>query len=64
MTHRVCHCTSCRAPIIFFDTRNGRQMPVDAATVRPEDTRLDMTHMISHFATCTNPARHRKRDHP
>ena len=58
--HTVVLCQSCRARIVFFRTVTGRQMPVDADSVRPGDSVFNVKHMVSHFATCTNPAAHRK----
>ena len=57
---QIVTCRSCNARIIFFLSRAGRMMPVDADSVRPTDTKLDLTHMVSHFATCTHPDQHRK----
>ena len=62
--HRIVLCHSCHARIIFFDTKRGRVMPVDADTVLADDTRLDLSHMVSHFATCPNSERHRKPRQP
>lgn len=53
-------CTSCQAPIIFLPTPNGKRMPIDAASVALEDTAYDPKRHKSHFATCTDPAKHRK----
>lgn len=62
MTHpRTTSCTSCHAPIVFFTTVKGNQMPVDAGTVDPGDTVLDLSRHQSHFASCPNSAKHRKR---
>jgi hypothetical protein len=41
-------CRSCRRLILFVQTAKGKLMPID-----PDGT--------SHFATCTEPARWRKR---
>ena len=57
---RVVHCSSCRAKIVWFKTALGKNMPVNADTVLPIDTRLDLRHHISHFATCPNSTKHRK----
>jgi hypothetical protein len=57
---RTVLCTSCGAQMIFLMTKTGKRMPVDADTVSPEDTEFDHTRHKSHFATCTNPAKHRK----
>jgi hypothetical protein len=49
---RVVHCRSCGAPIVWLDTNNNRRMPVDAATVRPEDRSYEQGQHVCHFATC------------
>jgi hypothetical protein len=38
---RIVRCSSCRAMIIWFKTETGRNMPVDADSVRPEDEEYD-----------------------
>jgi len=57
---RITRCSSCRARIIWFKTDAGRNMPVDADTVEPEDDEYTPPRHISHFATCPNSAQHRK----
>jgi hypothetical protein len=59
---RIVRCKSCHAKIIWFKTAVGRNMPVDADTVEPEDNveELDLRRHISHFATCPQSAEHRK----
>jgi hypothetical protein len=58
---RIVRCSSCRAQIIWLKTPAGKNMPVDADTVEPEDTELDLSRHKSHFATCPNANQHRKR---
>jgi hypothetical protein len=58
---RIVRCRSCRAMIIWFKTEAGRNMPVDADTVKPEDEEYEPPRHISHFATCPNADQHRKR---
>jgi hypothetical protein len=55
-------CRSCGAPIVWFRTKAGKRMPVDAATTKPTDAehQLDLTRHISHFATCPNADSHRR----
>jgi hypothetical protein len=63
MSHpRTVNCTSCHAPIVFFKTAKGNQMPVDASTVEAGDNvdKLDLSRHVSHFATCANADKHRK----
>jgi hypothetical protein len=47
---RITRCRSCNAQIIWFKTEAGRNMPVDADTVEPEDEELDLPRHVSHFA--------------
>lgn len=53
-------CVSCGAAIVWFITKNLKRMPVDASSVDPADTKLDLKKHISHFATCPNAAKHRR----
>lgn len=57
---RMAQCSSCHAPIIWFKTPKGNNMPVDAGTVDPGDTDLDLSRHQSHFAICPNADKHRK----
>lgn len=48
---------------MWMKTKGGKNIPVDYATVPPNDPRVfnpDLGH-ISHFATCPNADKHRKR---
>jgi hypothetical protein len=58
---RIVRCSSCRAKIIWFKTGAGKNMPVDADTVEPEDEELDLSRHKSHFATCPNANQHRRK---
>jgi hypothetical protein len=58
---RITRCSSCNAKIIWFKTAAGKNMPVDADTVEPEDDELELPRHIVHWATCPNANRHRKR---
>lgn len=58
---RIKRCTSCQAKIIFFKTDKGNWMPVDADTVEPDDKVLDLSRHQSHFASCSNAEKHRRR---
>lgn len=58
---RITRCKSCRAQIIWFRTPAGKNMPVDADTVEPEDDDLDLSRHVSHFATCPQSGQHRRR---
>jgi hypothetical protein len=57
---RIVRCKSCAAKIIWFKTEAGRNMPVDADTVEPEDDEYDPPRHVSHFATCKDADKHRK----
>jgi hypothetical protein len=59
---RIRRCSSCNAKIIWFKTEAGRNMPVDADTVEPDDDveELDLERHTSHFATCPNADKHRR----
>lgn len=59
---RITRCRSCNAKIIWFKTAAGKNMPVDADTVEPEDDveELDLSRHVSHFSTCPNANQHRK----
>lgn len=54
------NCRSCGAMIIWFKTTAGKNIPIDAATVLPEDYTLELPRHISHFATCPQAAQHRR----
>lgn len=68
-------CRSCGAPVRWVVTVNGRRMPIDphpsddgnmvlrsgvAYVVKPDEA-PDEARWISHFATCPNAKRHRRR---
>lgn len=57
---RITRCRSCRAQIVWLKTEAGKNMPVDADTVKPEDEAFDSAVHISHFATCPNASQHRR----
>lgn len=56
----VQHCRACQAPIAFLKTRTGKSIPINADTVRPDDTDFDHTRHKSHFADCPQAAQFRK----
>lgn len=57
---RIATCRSCGADIIWFATKKGGRMPVDAGTVVASDKVLNLKYHRSHFATCPNANKHRK----
>lgn len=54
-------CLTCEADIVWLRTRSGRNMPVDADSVEPGDTEFDSDRHVSHFSTCPDAGRHRRR---
>lgn len=66
-------CKSCRKPIRWVVTANGKRMPIDPAPstdgnlvlddrgVAHFDWRPGRAKYVSHFATCPNAAQHRRR---
>ena len=58
---RIKRCRSCNAKIIWLLTKNLKNIPVDADTVKPDETEFDRERHVSHFATCPNADQHRKR---
>jgi hypothetical protein len=47
-------CSACQALIVWFRTKNGKRMPVNAETTKPTDAahQLDLSRHVSHFSTC------------
>lgn len=58
---RITRCRSCHAKIIWFKTEAGKNMPVDADTVEPEDEELDLERHKVHWATCPHADQHRSK---
>lgn len=67
------HCKSCNAPIEFARTTKGSRIPLDVASHPKANIVVDELGIarvvgegngvrISHFATCTDPKRFRRRD--
>jgi len=54
-------CRSCGKSIIWLRTKAGKKMPVDAETVTGSETMFEYGKHTSHFATCPNANKHRKR---
>lgn len=56
------HCRSCGAAIVWMKTATGKNMPVDADTVKPDGPSVfDPKVHTSHFATCPHAAQHRRK---
>lgn len=58
--HKICHCRSCGAPIVWIKTQLGKNMPVDPDDIGPEDEVFDPAEHTSHFATCDYADQHRR----
>lgn len=54
-------CRNCDADIVWLRTRSGRNMPVDADSVEPGDDEFDAGRHVSHFSTCPDAGRYRRR---
>lgn len=54
-------CESCQAPIIWLKTVSGKNMPVDRAPGVNSTMVFDGDKHTSHFATCPNAAKHRRK---
>jgi hypothetical protein len=59
MSRQITNCSepSCRAEIVFLRTATGALMPIDVATVGPDDTTYDAARHTSHYKTCKKPNR-------
>lgn len=59
---QAAECRSCGKLIAWYETKNGKLCPVDIESVKDDKaTIFDPNTMISHFATCDNPKRFRKK---
>jgi hypothetical protein len=54
-------CKACGKALRFIDTAAGKSMPVDADTCSDDDGIFDPKRHVSHFVTCTDPDRFRKK---
>ena len=58
MSRRIAACRSCREDIYWFENpATGKKIPIDAESlsdedIEDEDIELDLSYMVSHFATC------------
>lgn len=55
-------CRACQEYIVFLPTSTGKTMPVDVDTVTEGDDEFNPKVHVSHFATCPEANRFRKRD--
>jgi hypothetical protein len=46
--------------MIFLRATSGKAVPVNADTVLPEDTELELPRHVSHFSTCPQAGQHRR----
>jgi hypothetical protein len=53
-------CRSCKARIVWFKTKTGKNMPVDEGSTQPTDVDLDLKRHKPHWATCPNADQHRR----
>jgi hypothetical protein len=58
---RIVRCKSCRAMIVWLPTAKGKNMPVDEHSVRPEDDEFIPDQHVSHFATCPDAGKFRRK---
>lgn len=54
-------CRSCGAEIRFLRTRAGKAIPVDIDSVKPSDHEFDPDRHMTHFKTCPEAGKWRKR---
>ena len=54
-------CKSCSAQIIWLKTKNFKKMPVDYDSVDGMELMFEPGKHVSHFSTCPNANKHRKR---
>ena len=54
-------CRSCGKAMIWMTTKLGKSMPIDAESYTAGDLEFDAAKHRSHFATCPNADRHRKK---
>lgn len=46
---------------MWFKSDAGKNVPIDAATVLPEDQQLELPRHVAHFATCPDAAKFRRK---
>jgi hypothetical protein len=55
------HCRSCGADIVWLATNNNKMMPVNADTVDKHDIAYEQGRHTSHFATCPQADKWRRK---
>ena len=58
---RTARCRSCDQYIVWLKTEAGANMPVDADSVEEGDKTFDAKSHVSHFSTCPDADKFRKR---
>ena len=58
---KLAKCRSCDEYIVFLKTKRGANMPVDADSVEEGDELFDHTRHVSHFSTCPDADKFRRR---
>jgi len=58
---KVSKCRSCQAYIVWMKTEAGKNIPVDADSVEEGDELFVPGEHVSHFSTCPDADRWRKR---
>jgi len=61
MIKGIQHCRSCNAEILFVETAKGHMMPVNYKPEFENDKEYDKTKHISHFSTCPEADKFRKK---
>jgi hypothetical protein len=65
------HCQSCNANIVFLKTKKGGYIPVNKSSLTPSDLivlrnkgslSFRYGEHITHFATCPNASKHRRKE--
>jgi hypothetical protein len=57
----IAHCRSCLAPICWLRTVSGKWMPVNAETAEEGDEVFQHGKHVSHYATCPQGSRWRRK---
>ncbi len=59
---RITRCRGCGARIVWLKTDSGKNIPVDADSVKPEDKEFKWgSDHIVHFKTCPKASQYRRR---
>lgn len=58
---KITYCRSCARSIVWLLTNNQKRMPVDSGAVSADDVYYDPQRHASHFATCPDRDKWRKK---